>query len=66
MYKELELAHADTTCSLVLVHLDRIEVIAQESADIVKDTILWLKEVNPREKIQNQVALDVIHLLEHV
>jgi len=64
--EELEPAHADTARSPVLVHLDRIEVIAQESADIFKDTILRLKEVNPREKIQDQVALDVVRLLEHV
>lgn len=66
VYEELEPAHADTARSPVLVHLDCIEVIAQESADIFKDTILRLQEVDPREKIEDQVALDVVRLLEHV
>lgn len=53
VYEKLEPTHADAARSPVLVHLNRIEVIAQESADIFKDTIFRLKEVNPREKIQN-------------
>ena len=66
VYEELETTHADAARSPVLVHLDRIEVITQESADIFKDTILRLQEIDPREKIQDQVALYVVRLLEHV
>ncbi len=66
MHEELEPAHTDPTCRLVFVHLDRIEIIAQESAHILKDAILRLQEVDPGEEIQDQVALDTIHLLERV
>lgn len=53
VYEKLEPTHADAARSPVLVHLNCIEVIAQESANVFKDTIFRLKEVNPREKIQN-------------
>ncbi len=66
MHEELEPAHTDPACHPVFVHLDRIEIIAQESAHILKDEILWLQEVDPGEEIQDQVALDIVCLLECV
>jgi len=66
MHEKLEPAHTDPARRPVFVHLDRIEIIAQESAHVLKDAILRLQEVDPGEEIQNQVALDIVRLLEHV
>lgn len=66
MHQELEPTHADPTRCPVLIQLDCIEVITQEPTDILKNTVSWLQEVNPGEKVQDQVALDIIRLLEHV
>ena len=51
VYQELETTHADPTRRPVLVQLDCIEVIAQESTDILKNTIIRLQEVDPGEEI---------------
>jgi len=66
VHKKFKPAHVDPARSPVLVHLDRIEIIAQKSAHVFEDAVLWLKEVNPGEEVQNQVALDIICLLKHV
>lgn len=66
MHEELESAHADPARRPVLVHLDRIEVVTQEATHVLEDAILWFKKVDPGEEIQDQVALDIICLLEHV
>lgn len=66
MHEELEPTHTDPARRPVLVHLDRIEIIAQESAHVLKDAIRGLQEVDPGEEIQDQVALDIVRLLEHV
>ena len=66
MHEELEPTHTDPTHCPVFVHLNCIEIIAQESVHILKDAILQLQEVNPGEEIQDQVALDIVCLLERV
>jgi hypothetical protein len=42
----------------VLVQLYCIEIIAQESTNVLEDTVSWLQEVDPREKVQDQVVLE--------
>jgi hypothetical protein len=64
--EEFKPAHADPARSPVLVHLDRIEIVTQESAHVLEDAVLWLKEINPREEVQNQIALGIVCLLKHV
>lgn len=66
MHEEFKPAHVDPARSSVLVHLDRIEIITQKSAHVLEDAVLWLQEINPREEVQNQIALDIICLLKHV
>lgn len=66
MYEELEPAHTDPAYRSVFIHLNHIEIIAQESTHILKDAILWLQKVDLGEEIQDQVALDTIRLLECV
>jgi hypothetical protein len=66
VHEEFKPAHADPARSPVLVHLDRIEIVTQKSANVLEDAVLWLQEINPREEVQNQIALDIICLLEHV
>ena len=66
VHEELEPAHTEPARRPVFVHLDRIEIIAQESSHALEDAILRLQEVDPGEEIQNQVALDIVRLLEHV
>ena len=66
MHKEFKPTHADPTCCLVLIHLDHIEIVTQESMHILEDAVLWLKEINPGEKVQDQITLGIICLLKHV
>jgi hypothetical protein len=66
VHEELEPAHANPARRAVFIHLDRIEIVAQKSAHVFEDTILWLQEVDPREEIQYQIALDIVRFLEHV
>jgi hypothetical protein len=66
VHEEFKPTHVDPTCSPVLVHLDRIEIVTQKSAHVLEDAVLWLEEINPGEEVQNQIALDIICLLKHV
>jgi hypothetical protein len=43
VHEELEPAHTNPARRPVFVHLDRIEIIAQESTHILKDAILRLQ-----------------------
>jgi hypothetical protein len=66
VHEEFKPAHVDPARSPVLVHLDRIEVVTQKSAHVLEDAVLWLEEINPREEVQNQIALGIVCLLKHV
>ena len=66
VHEEFEPAHVDPARSPVLVHLDRIEIVAQKSAHVLEDAVLWLEEINPGEEVQNQIALGIVCLLKHV
>ena len=66
MHKKLEPAHANPARRPVLVHLDRIEVVTQESAHVLEYAVLWLEEIYPGEEVQDQIALDIVRLLKHV
>ena len=66
VHEEFKPAHVDPACSPVLVHLDRIEIVTQKSAHVLEDAVLWLKEIDPGEEVQDQIALDIICLLKHV
>jgi hypothetical protein len=66
VHEKFKPAHVDPTRSPVLVHLDRIEIVTQKSAHVLEDAVLWLKEIDPGEEVQNQIALDIICLLKHV
>ena len=66
VHKKFKPAHADPTRRAVLVHLDRIEIVTQESAHVLKDAVLWLEEVYPGKEVQDQIALDIVRLLKHV
>ncbi len=66
MHEEFKPTHADPARRPVLVHLDRIEIVTQESAHVLEDAVLWLKEINPGEKVQDQIALGIVRLLKHV
>ena len=66
MHEEFESTHADPACSPVFVHLNRIEIVTQESAHVLEDAVLWLEKVNPGKEVQDQIALDIVRLLKHV
>jgi hypothetical protein len=66
VHEEFKPAHADPARSPVLVHLNRIEIVTQKSAHVLEDAVLWLQEIDPREEVQNQIALGVVCLLKHV
>ena len=66
MHKKLQPAHADAARCSVFVHLDRIEVVAQEPPNVLENAILRLQKVNPGEQVQDKVAFHVVRLLEHV
>jgi hypothetical protein len=46
--------------------LGRIEIVTQEPAHVLENTIFGLQEVDPGEEVQDQIALDIVRLLEHV
>ncbi len=66
MHEKFKSAHADPPRGPVLVHLGRIEIVTQETAHVLEDAVLWLKEVDPGEEVQDQITLDIVCLLEHV
>ena len=66
MHEELEAAHADAACGAVLVELHRTEIVAQEPAHVLKHAVCGLEKVDPREEVEDEVALHVVCLLEHV
>ena len=66
VHEKFKPAHVDPARSPVLVHLDRIEIVAQKSAHVFENAVLWLKKINPGEEVQNQIALGIVCLLKHV
>ena len=66
MYQELEAAHADPAGGAVLVELHRAEIVAEEPAHVLKHAVRGLEKVDPGEEVEDEVALHVVSLLEHV
>ena len=53
VHKKFKPTHADPTRRPVLVHLDGIEIVTQESAHVLKDAVLWSEKVYPGEQVQD-------------
>lgn len=66
MHEELETAHPDASFNSMLACLGRVEVVVQEPLDVLEEAKLGLQEVYPGKQIEDEMALPVICLLEHV
>jgi hypothetical protein len=69
VHEELEAAHADPAGNAVLVELYHAEIVAlqsQEPTHVLKHAVRGLEKVDPGEEVEDEVALHVVSLLEHV
>lgn len=66
MDDKLETTSGDTALDLVPTGLDTIDTILKEPAHVLEEAEAGFQELDPREKVQHEMTLDIVRLLEHV